>query len=600
MSRMHKFWIGLFLSAWVVYAVAATPEFEATVKLANLDAKAKKTESVNRVKNLDPNTVFDRYTTHPETTKYYGGVTQADTEKMHHDAIQSKNSESGKVITSSMIEHPHFVINPSDPDMQHAQLLQREAYNIVHGMTSQYVDCKPKEKCFQQYEEKFCEEAPQAIFQTCKKTLIVEVMRHENITHYPLVANLSVKDKNYAGVSMSPVTGIIGFLGPKDAKFSLGGRLPANLDCHSLQGAILSTRGNAKLDTIHFPSCANGMQLDMHISDGHQRDITIDMAYKTMTYDVKDRWVDECESNRKDATCKLQSQQCDMPESTRMIEGIPVTRACWQESFNYMCRGGSGEGTCLPLRTAGCEQVGSVCIEKTNDQCTLYHQTYRCVTENCSPTTDVICGNGQDYCLDGSCTDKSYAQSQDFAKGVSALSAVSDAGKQIDQTDMKVFTGHASSCSEIPVGFSNCCTEKGWGQDLELDHCSDGEKKLHVARDNKQAIKVGRYCSGPEPFPCIEHTQVFCVFGSKLANIIQEQGRQGQLHLDFGNAKHPECSGISFEQLQAIDLAKIDFQAFFNEELSKNVKNQDPDLKKIQEVMQQHVAKAMETGKSHG
>ena len=590
----------MLISFSIVSCYAASPEFEAAVKLAAQDAKAKKAESFNQAKVWDPNNTFDHYTSKPDTTKYYSGVMQKDAEHMHQDTVQSKSSESGKVIKDSMLEHPRFVISASDPDMQHAELLQREAYNILHGMTSQYVDCKPKEKCQQQYQEKICEEAPQAMFQTCMKTLIVDVIWHENVTHYPLIAHLSVKDKNYAGVSMSPVTGVIGFLGPREAKFSLNGRVPPGLDCHSLIGAITASTGNAKLDSIHFPSCSNGMLFEMHISDGHQRDIAIDMAYKTMTYEVKDRWVDECESIKKDATCQHQSEQCDIPESTRVIEGVPVTRACWQQSINYLCRHGSGEGTCQPLRTAGCEQVGSNCEENTNEQCTRYRQTFRCLTKTCLPTTDVICGNGKDYCLDGNCTDKSYLPSQDFAKGVSALSAVAAAGKAIDQSDMKVFTGHASECSEIPVGFSNCCTEKGWGQDLELDHCSEGEKKLHVARDNKQTVKVGRYCSGPEPFPCIEHKQVFCVFGSKLATILQEQGRLGQLHLDFGSSQHPNCSGITFEQLQAVDLAKIDFQTFFNEDLSKNVKNQDPDVKKLQEVMQERIAKAMEAGKSHG
>src|SRR6185437_3386081 len=190
----------MLISFSIVTCYAAAPEFEATVKLAAQDAKAKKAESFNQAKIWDPKSTFDHYNSKPDTTKYYSGVMQKDTEHMHQDTVQSKSSESGRVIKDSMLEHPHFVISASDPDMQHAELLQREAYNILHGMTSQYVDCKPKEKCQQQYQEKICEEAPQAMFQTCKKTLIVDVIRHENVTHYPLIAHLSVKDKNYAGV----------------------------------------------------------------------------------------------------------------------------------------------------------------------------------------------------------------------------------------------------------------------------------------------------------------------------------------------------------------------------------------------------------------
>lgn len=579
---------------------ATTAEFEAAVKQAEKDAKAKKAESFNQAKQLDPHSIFDQYTPHPEQSKYYDGVMQSDTKTMDHDTAQSKSSESGTVISNTITQHPQFVISASDPDMQHAQLLQSEAYNILHGMTSQYVDCKAKETCTTKYQEKMCEEAPQAIFQTCQKKLIIDIVSHETVTHYPLTAHLSVKDRDYAGVSMSPVTGAIGFLGPKhDAKFTLDGRLPANLDCQSLQGSMLSTNGNAKLDYIHFPSCANGMLLEIHISDGHKRDIAIDIASKKMTYEVSDRWVDDCGGMMNDATCKLQSKQCDIKESTQVIQGIPVTRECWQESFDYLCRGGSGEGTCLPLRTVGCEQIGSECKDKTNDQCVLYRQTYRCPTETCSPTSDVICGNGEEYCLDGNCTDKGYLPSNDFATGVSALSAVADAGKQIDQSEMMIFTGHHAECSEKPIGYSNCCTETGWGQDIGLDNCPETAKKLHEERENKLTIKVGRYCSSSILDICVEHSQSFCVFSSKLAKIIQEQGRKKQLKLNFGSAEHPNCSGISFEQLQAIDLSKIDFEEFFNEELSKNVKNQDPDVKQLQDLIQQHVQQAMESGKAH-
>ena len=89
----------------------------------------------------------------------------------------------------------------------------------------------------------------------------------------------------------------------------------------------------------------------------------------------------------------------------------------------------------------------------------------------------------------------------------------------------------------------------------------------------------------------------FCVFGSKLAKIIQEQGREGQLHIKFGSAKEPNCQGITPEQLQSIDFSKIDFQDFFND-LNKNVKN--PDLQQIQEMIQQHVQQAQSTGQANG
>ncbi len=594
---MRNIWLFIIMASFINSSLAADSDFESAVNLARAEGQSKKENSVNQAKNFDPKSVFNNYSNHPDQSKYYGGVTQTDTQQMTNDAFQQKNSEAGQDISNTIKQHPRYVINPSDPDMKHSELIQNEADNIIHGVTDQYVDCKPKQACTIQYQNKQCLEAPQTIFQSCKKKLIVDVIPHESITHYPLTAVLFVSDHNYAGISVNSVSSRIDFLGPHDASFNLKGRLPGNIDCKTLQGSITSNSGGSNLDSINFPSCSNGLNLDFHISGGHSKKLQIDMISKIVTYEINDRWIDDCQSIANDVTCKLKSQQCDIPKSTQVIQGIPITRDCWQESFNYICRGGSGEGNCSSLRSSGCEQIDSECKEKTNSQCTLYQQTYRCPVQSCAPTTDIICGNGQEYCLDGSCTDHTYQQSQDFAKSVSALSAVADAGKQLDQSSLTIFSGHPVECSEKPIGYSNCCTETGWGQDVGLDHCSDSAKKLHVDRENKLAIKVGRYCSGSDPFPCIEHSQVFCVFSSKLAKIIQEQGRAGQLNIDFGSAKEPNCRGITSEQLQGIDLSKIDFQDFIND-LSKNVKN--PDLKQIQDMIQQHVKQAQSTGQING
>lgn len=594
MRKLLLFFVITFIA---LKSLAASQEFEATVNIAKTIAKSKKFESYTRAKNFDPENVFKNYTNNPSQIKYYNGVSSDDVQQMKDDAAQSKMSEAGSDISKSINQHPRYVIKPSDPDIQHSQLLQKEADNIIHGITSQYIDCKPKQACITQYQKNQCEEAQQAIFQTCTKKLNIDITSNETVTHYPLTAHLAVKEHNYAGISVNSVNGQISFIGPHDASFKLAGRLPANIDCSTLQGSIVSRKGNAKLDSINFPSCANGLWLDFHISGGHTLDLQIDIASKVVTSDIKDNWVDHCSGLATDTTCKLQSQQCDIPNSTQIIQGIPVTRECWQQSFNYLCRGGSGEGTCKPLQSKGCEQVGSECKEKTNNQCTLYRQTYRCPVQSCSPTTDVICGNGQEYCLEGDCTDHSYQGSKDFAKAASALATVDDAAKQLDQSSMAIFTGHPTECSEKPIGYSNCCTETGWGQDVGLDHCPEAAKKLHVDRENKLAIKVGRYCSGPDPFPCIEHSQVFCVFSSKLAKIIQEQGRGRQLHINFGRAKEPNCRGITADELQAVDLSKINFKDFMTD-LNTNIKNHD--LKQIQEKIQQQVQQANQTGKSNG
>lgn len=570
----------------------AETSFDQTLESAKMEGLKRQSTSVQQANQFHGNEVFTAFSKSPDEVKYY------DQNNISlHAAIEAKKSdENVKDITNSISNHPKYVISPSNADLKRSQLLQSESYNILHGVTSQYVDCKPKENCISTYLEKKCEESGQQLFPNCHKKLIVTVTNNETVTHFPLTAILTVKDHNYVGVNINTVNGRVDFIGPHDANIVLNGRLPKKIDCKNLIGSIISLQGDARLDTIHYPSCGNSLELDLHANGGHKLVVNLDIALKTNTPVIQDTWLDECETISQDTSCKLQSSSCDIPTSTKIINDVPVTRDCWQQSYNYLCRGGNGDGNCKPLQDQGCEQISSVCKTSIDGKCFVYEQNYRCLQKQCSPTSDVVCGNGKDYCIDGNCNTPSYKQSDSFGKAVSSLSAIDNASKTINSNSFSIFEGHASECSEKPMGYSNCCTENGWGQDAGLDHCSDAAKALHVARENKLAVYVGRYCSGPDPIPCIEHAQVYCIFDSKLAKIVQEQGREGQLNIDFGSAKDPVCRGISIEELQAINLSQIDFNDFI-QDLNSSVKQ--PDLKQIQDLIQQHVQQSRQ-GMSNG
>lgn len=592
--------------AFVLFIILATTTyaqnsgFDEAIKLGKDIGKTKQKESVNQAQHLDPQSVFDYYTKAPSQSKYFDNNYQGNKNKdtLRTDGSKEKNTETGKMIASGSKNRPHYVISPNDKDIKHAKMLEDEAYNIVHGITDQYIDCKPKKMCSTKYTDEQCLEVPQDIYQTCHKKLEIVPIPHETVTHYPLFAHLKVKEHNYAGISVNSVNGRVDFLGPHDATFELSGRLPSNIDCTTLQGSVVSKTGNALLDEYVFPSCASGLNLTFHISKGHYIDLKIDMVSKITTYDYQEKWTDDCSSIANEPTCKFHTKTCITNDKTRVFNGIPFTRDCWEEKLNYICQNVNRGGTCEPLRQMGCEQIGSVCTDTLNEQCTLFSQTYRCQKESCDPTTDVICGNGKEYCINGECADTSYQKSEDFAKAASALGAFAEAGKEVDKNNLLIFTGHPVKCSEKPVGFSNCCAEKGWGQDVGLTSCSGAEKQLHFDRKAKKAIKVGRYCSGPEPFPCVVHSQVFCVFNSKIAKILQEQGRNGQLHIDFGNAKEPNCQGMTAEQLQALNLSVINFKDIIDDEIGKKI-NQ-PDMGQIEEKIKKHVDEMQANEVSHG
>jgi conjugal transfer mating pair stabilization protein TraN len=115
--------------------------------------------------------------------------------------------------------------------------------------------------------------------------------------------------------------------------------------------------------------------------------------------------------------------------------------------------------------------------------------------------------------------------------------------------------------------------------------CEQAEQILAMKNDNRLCHSVGSYCSIKVPIigTCVETTQTYCCFNSKLARILNEQGR-AQLARSWGGAKSPDCSGFTVAQLQSLDFARMDLTEFYAEIAPKM-----PDVGALQQQAQQRV-----------
>lgn len=106
----------------------------------------------------------------------------------------------------------------------------------------------------------------------------------------------------------------------------------------------------------------------------------------------------------------------------------------------------------------------------------------------------------------------------------------------------------------------------------DLMSCDQSEQILAMKRGQNLCTDVGSYCSQKLPIvkTCIERTKSYCCFNSRLARIINEQGRV-QIGKGFGSAKSPDCSGFTQDEFAAIDFSQIDMSEFIAE-IMKNVK----------------------------
>ncbi|HHW1337408.1 TPA: type-F conjugative transfer system mating-pair stabilization protein TraN, partial [Escherichia coli] len=271
--------------------------------------------------------------------------------------------------------------------------------------------------------------------------------------------------------------------------------------------------------------------------------------------------------------------ECSEPGGTKtgVMEGKPwnITQACWAYRDKYVTQS-ADNGTCQ-------KYVDNPACTLASRQCAFYSDEGTCLHEyatySCESRTSgkvMVCG-GDVFCLDGECDKAQSGKNSDFGEAVSQLAALAAAGKDVaalNGVDVRAFTGEAKFCRKAAAGFSNCCKDGGWGQDVGLAKCNSEEKALGKAKDNKLTVSVGEFCSRKVLGVCLQKKRSYCQFDSKLAQIVQQQGRNGQLRISFGSAKHPDCRGITVDELQKIQFDRLDFTNFY-EDLMNNQKIPD-------------------------
>ena len=140
-----------------------------------------------------------------------------------------------------------------------------------------------------------------------------------------------------------------------------------------------------------------------------------------------------------------------------------------------------------------------------------------------------------------------------------------------DGDDLRIFTGKVQSCSKWILGLKNCCKTGGLLLDTNLAECSESERELAVKRSAGQAHYTGSHCSSKTFFgSCLVRKSDFCTFNSRLARVLQEQGRL-QLGISWNN-----CRGLTPEELEMIDWSHIDLREVLPDiEAQMSIPNQE-------------------------
>ena len=165
------------------------------------------------------------------------------------------------------------------------------------------------------------------------------------------------------------------------------------------------------------------------------------------------------------------------------------------------------------------------------------------------------CGSVR-YCVGAGCETVSPQSNTGFVNATTRLNmAVELGGEEFDRDDMRFFTGQRRACHIKLFGLANCC--KNSGLLVGLGNCSPEERELAEERNAGNTHYLGRYCSKRTLFGvCIRRSRAWCVFGSKLGRILQQQGRS-QLGIGWGS-----CRGLTVAEVESIDFERLDLSEF--------------------------------------
>lgn len=148
---------------------------------------------------------------------------------------------------------------------------------------------------------------------------------------------------------------------------------------------------------------------------------------------------------------------------------------------------------------------------------------------------------------------------------------------------IRLFNGKDMRCrskdSLFGLAGGGCCQKEkpsGLGGAFGV-RCKEEERILAKYRKEKQnrAHEIGEYCSKKLKLGfakvCVQRKKSYCVFNSKLARIIHEQGR-AQIGISWGEPSQPHCQGFTPEEFQKIDFSKVDLSEFYHD-LGEKIKS---------------------------
>lgn len=561
----------------------------------------------------DPSSFIPGYTSSPPQAGYYGGVQGGDGGISDKGLAEFTNGDAGKAVTDSATKNPPVTLDPNADYIQTGKNAEANAGTMVDGTSAQCTEKVVSKTTFQDYS---CDRDV-AVVQSCGRTANIEITGTKETYTRQFVMNPRNSSPVYLGdywvrydfvvpEDMTISSGVFSFRYPAHPSFQVGFKYTTR----AFNRSVTTSRNETASFNVTPQRVKKGQTVSMQMhydTTGHEdsgRDSFVNNIRSgeyvvALTFTVtaeRDNtkssigWTESCGFDKATALAQKETT-CVDPGGTRSVtqngKTYTETSDCWEYSDTYITPTTS-TGTCSTLMNdKNCTRSGTACTQTDGGVCTHQSETWQC--QKTYTSGGLLCGDDY-FCKTGDCGGTDGAGDSGFDLAVAKLAGLASAGDDVkngDQIDIKAFTGQSMACRKAMAGFSNCCVDSGWGNSAGVANCSSEEMAIGKAKAKKVTVLVGEACNHKVAGICIQKKQVYCVFGGKLARIIQEQGRRDQLHISFGEGDDPNCRGITVPELQAINFDKINFSDFYSD-LMDNQKI--PDTEAMTKIAKERIA----------
>ena len=513
-------------------------------------AIAARTQAMQSMQAFHPQDVISNFTPTPRESSLQPNASDND-KLLQQEANERLNQEdTARFVITEEQHRTKITPNPKSADLAYADRLIDGADNAIQpGCHKEPVPCE------EHVVEKICEERSAYAPLVCQSRKVV----HLNRVNHPEVRRIVAK--NLPPLNLTSCEGVLKSFCSQQQLIHLNPR------CEHIEASVVWNGKPATL--VKKPTCVDPtVGIDDASSPG----------LYSVSIQVVEHWSDEDNVEASDCHVKESAfcvpdgvNACIEPNQTKIIQGIPVTRSCWGHEETYQCISNTTT-TCTPLLDQGCSNTASTCETFTGSHCDVMSKTYQCTDKICFPDKEVCAPSVG--CEDGSCDVSSVDTSDDINEGVSRLGAVAGtaqevAAHQVQSQQPAIFRGSMQECEKYMWGLRDCCTDDGF---LEgIINCPRELQILQLAKREHRVVYVGHY--KPHRFSTTRYR--YCVFPTKLAGIVQIQGRFAQLGIGFGSVWHPDCRGVTPEELERINFKALDLSEMVAELVGKKNVPQD-------------------------